>query len=70
MEIKLVFNDWQRNLKSIYNTEEGVKLSSGDFHSGTTFKATIALDEEHEQVLREALEAGAYPVFDVTMREK
>ena len=46
MKVRLVFQDWQRNGQSIYATEEGVRLAMGDFHSGSTFDATIEVDEE------------------------
>lgn len=42
--IQLVFDDLRRAGVSIYHTEEGMELSSGDFHSGTTFPGTIELD--------------------------
>ena len=41
MKIKLVFLDWEKDGKSIYNTPEGVELSFGQFHSGTMFDAEI-----------------------------
>jgi len=73
MKIKLVFNDWLKQLPSheiqhCYNTNDGFNLTKGDFHSGTTFNAEIQLDEEQEQELTEALtktKAGVrfIPVF-------
>jgi len=62
MKVKLVFEDWvDRNHKSVYNTEEGIRLSSGDFHSGTTFEATIKVDNPKE--LEDCLKQRYYPVF-------
>ena len=62
MKIKLVFDDWRdRSHKSVYGTEKGVNLSMGDFHSGTTFNATIEVDTPEE--LEESLRQGFIPVF-------
>ena len=65
MEIKLVFNDWRGWNKdgygSIYNTEKGVELSLGDLHSGSTFDATIEVDEETAAQLTEAIKEGYIP---------
>lgn len=66
MKVKLVFDDWRQIGKpdSIYNTELGLALSSGDLHSGTTFDAKVIIDENVMQEIREAMnEHGAYPVF-------
>jgi len=65
MKIKLVFNDWQKDCKSIYQTEKGTDLSSGSFHSGTTFDAEIGLDKEDTAELQKAIENGFTPVFYV-----
>ena len=62
MRIKLVVDGWRdKNNHSVYTTEQGVTLSSGDFHSGTTFEATIETDDA--EWLREQLAAGYVPVF-------
>ena len=63
MNIKLIFDDWKKNFVSIYDTEKGMELSSGVFHSGTTFDATIILNEENERQLRDALANGYKPYF-------
>lgn len=63
MDIKLVFCDWEKEGKSIYSTEEGIELSSGSFHSGTTFNGTISLDEEEKEELERAIKSGATPKF-------
>ena len=65
MKIKLIFHDWIRDGESIYNTEEGVYLSFGDFHSGTTFNGTIELNTEQRAELLNAIQSGAHPVFMV-----
>ena len=63
MKIKLTFDDWKNQGKSIYNTEKGIELSSGDFHSGTTFNGTIELDQEQYEELKQALKDGYNPTF-------
>ena len=64
MKIKLVFHDWQRQGKSIYDTPECVELLSlGPFHSGTTFEGEIVLDDEDARDLRDSMKTGAEPVF-------
>ena len=67
---ELIFEDWQKEGKSIYSTPLGIQLSMGDLHGGTIFTAdvTFTLDAEHEVDLeREIVEAfakhGACPVF-------
>jgi hypothetical protein len=68
VKIKLVFNDWQVKGKSIYNTEKGVELSMGDFHSGSTFNREIRLDDEQAIELHEAFNKGFNPVFIIYRR--
>ena len=63
MRIRMVFDDWREHGKSIYQTEQGFALSTGDFHSGTTFEGIIELDEGEAVELQVALEAGYEPVF-------
>jgi hypothetical protein len=63
MKIKLVFDDWREMGKSIYQTEAGVQLSMGLFHSGTSWPGTIELDTEDADELAAALAAGFQPVF-------
>ena len=67
MKIKLVFLDWRKFGQSISLTEKGVDLSGGDFHSGSTFTATIELDGEQEQELRAALLAKYQPCWWMTL---
>ena len=68
MKVKLVF-DWRKigEADSIYSTELGIALSSGDLHSGTVFDAELILDKETEMDIRLAFQTGAYPVFSVVM---
>ena len=63
MKILLVFDDWKKQGKSIYETLEGVELSKGDFHSGTTFYGEISLDKCQEDELKKALKMGYQPAF-------
>ena len=64
MKVKLVFSDWQdANSMSVYNTIGCLSLSSGDFHSGSTFDAMIEV-EESEELLRR-IRQGYRPVFYV-----
>ncbi len=71
MKIKLVFEDWKDPTgKSIYSTLEGVRLSLGDFHSGSTFTGEIFLDIEQEEDLRRSIQAGAIPVFKLYLSTK
>ena len=61
----MYFADWQNNGKSIYNTEEGIALSLGDFHSGSVFEAEIKLDDYQAAELANAIQDGYQPVFTV-----
>ncbi len=73
MKIKLVFEDWRdgaATIKSIYGTLEGVRLSLGDFHSGSTFTGEIVLDIEQEEELRRSILVGAVPVFRIYLPTK
>lgn len=68
MNVKLVFEDWRQhgNPKSVYSTPLGLELSSGDLHSGTTFRANVSLPQGvEEEINKAAFEHGAYPVFAV-----
>ena len=66
MKVRLVFDDWRNSEhESVYATEKGIELSSGCFHSGTTFEAEIQLDAEDAEELQAALDNGYRPVFRV-----
>ena len=65
MKIKLIFEDWKNQGKSIYSTEAGIHLSMGDFHSGTIFYGQINLDAEQHDELKRALRDGFTPSFVV-----
>ncbi len=68
MKIKLVFGDWQKEGRSIYQTPEGIELTKGDFHAGSTFDARIDVDAWQEKELRDALKKGYQPVFWVVTK--
>jgi len=72
--ICLVFDDWRQvgNPNSIYNSELGIQLSSGDLHSGTMLEAEISFsDEQIEKEIIEACEGhGAYPVFSLFLQAR
>ena len=70
MKIKLVFDDWKKDNKSIYSTEEGVDLSMGNFHPGTTFNGEIDLDEWDEKELTEVLKGKCVPHFYVVQDDE
>lgn len=63
MKISLVFDDWRKDGKSVYSSQTGLDLSMGDYHSGSTFPATIELDKDQEQELIAALNNGFRPTF-------
>ena len=67
MKRLLVFSDWNREGKSIYETPEGVELSKHDFHAGSTFQGNIHLDKWQEKELKETMEKGYQPVFWVSL---
>ena len=76
MRVKIVFDDWRFRGESIYQTEKGLELSSGDFHSGTTFDVELSLRGKNipenidlEMELLAAIEAGYSPVFYLVKRE-
>lgn len=73
MKIKLVFLDAQDISKPYYKNQEShlelchhellMKLTTGDFHSGSTFDANIFLDEEQENQLKDFLDNNLNPIF-------
>lgn len=64
MDVKLIFHDWVNEKgESIYASEEGVRLSSGDLHSGTTFSGWIQGIDPWE--LENATKQGSFPLFRV-----
>ena len=68
MKVKLVFADWQDfEFNSIYNTSEGIDLTTGDFHCGSTFDAIITLEKDQHEELKLALEKGFIPFFYIRL---
>ena len=65
VRVKLVLTDWQKDGVSVYSTVEGVRLSMGSFHSGTTFDGGIVVDADEKEELMQALADGYEPVFVV-----
>ena len=68
MKLALIFDDWRGPpaYGSIYATELGLRLSSGDLHSGTTWHVEVDLPADLAKELRRAYaEHGAYAVFRV-----
>lgn len=74
MDCILVFEDWRRIGKpdSIYSTELGIELSSGDLHSGSCFSVKVEFDYlKYHREIREAMKNhNAYPVFRLIVEEK
>lgn len=63
MKCSMVFDDWRVHGKSVYATELGLKLSSGDLHGGSTFPGEITLDAETEaELLAAHKEHGAMAI--------
>jgi hypothetical protein len=69
MKIRLVFDDWRKwdleklRVESVYGTQRGLELSTGDLHSGSTFEAEIELDAEEVERVRGAFAENIHPVF-------
>lgn len=62
--VELVFCDWMDKAhRSVYAAKKGVDLSSGPFHSGTTFDGLIRLDPDDAEELEGAIAAGYLPMF-------
>lgn len=62
MKINLVFSNWTHHGRPITG-EQYCELSTRDFHSGTTFDATIELNEEQAAELKETMAEGFEPAF-------
>lgn len=69
MKVKMIFYDWRdrETGKTVYQTQRGISLSSGVFHSGTTFDAEIKLDGDDTQELSDLLKLGNDPLFIVSL---
>ncbi len=69
VKVDWVFVSWQRNGKSIFGTEDETKYFTGDFRRGVHFKGNVELDEEEIRRVKEGLENGIRPVFDLHIVE-
>lgn len=70
LEVDAVFTDWQNKKgESTYYTQAGVKLGVGVFHHGSTFPASIQLDDDDRAHLETAMKAGYTPVFAFYKKE-
>ena len=56
-----------RYYHSVYNTDEGIELSMGQFHSGSTFDGEIKLSKVDEYELERAIKQGYGPVFSIDL---
>ena len=68
MNVHAVFVDWKQvgHCDSIYDTQLGIELSSGDLHSGTTFPCAVSLPAYIEEEINNAFsQHEAYPVFSL-----
>jgi hypothetical protein len=70
VEVDLVFHDWMKEGRSVYETPEGVRLSAHDFHGGTVFRGSLLLDEDDAEELRAAMKEGYQPVLWLTAAGK
>lgn len=72
MKILLVFEDWKKGCKSVYNASEGEPgdgLTFGPFHHGTTFEAEIQLHKGDEEELEKAMKNGFTPVWAMVLED-
>jgi predicted RNase H-like HicB family nuclease len=65
VDLKMIFEDWRKDGKSVYQSAEGAPLSYGDFHSGSTFPGKIKLDQEEIDELKKAIAGGFEPNFRI-----
>lgn len=63
IKVKFSFKDWTKQGKSIYDTPEGIKLVTTNFHAGTVFDGILFLLPEEETVLLEAFKDGKEAIF-------
>ena len=61
--IHMTFDDLRNQGESVYSTEQGIYLTAGNLHSGSTFPGTITLREDDMDDLNKMFEAGLQPVF-------
>lgn len=66
LKVEFVLHDWLGQKGSIYQTEKGVELSMGSFHSGSTFQGTITIPADEVESMVRAIREGNRPVFWMT----
>jgi hypothetical protein len=67
MKVNVIFIDWVKDGKSIYDTPEGIELSMGSLHGGSTWSGEINFDPDTEEELKNAGKAQA--VFIIEPKE-
>lgn len=64
MKYSLVFEDWRNTAgQSVYHTEQGIDLSAGNLHAGSTFTCTVEMDGDDYEMIQRAAGIGVRPVF-------
>ena len=64
--VSLVFDQWRNEQHaSLRLVQRGVNLAMGSFHGGSTFPATILLDEDDWEDLCRCLREGGRPIFEL-----
>ncbi len=69
MKVWLVFEDWKRKGKSVYEKPEGEGLTLGPFHHSTSWRAELEMEEGVAEDLKEAIKNGFTPVFAIDFEE-
>jgi hypothetical protein len=70
VKIELVFLDWRRDGRSIYQTKEGFVLAMGPFHSGSMFDGEMEVGIDDMCYLEDALEHNTDAVFMVRLKAR
>ena len=68
--VSLVFETWRGVQGAALSPEIDLALSTGDLHAGSTFPATITVDADTAEELREALSKGLQPTFWMSKRRE
>jgi hypothetical protein len=63
MKVKVIFEDWKQEGRSIYDTNKGINLSMGSLHSGSTWEGEINFDPDTE---KEMINKGGFrAIFEI-----